>query len=116
MAVMLLAPAFAMTGPGPVRATPLQDEILTVAYQYVPGELTLVKGTKVTYTNVDVAPHNVIALRNGRDGKPLFGTDTIGAGVTVPVKGVEKLEPGVYDFTCTLHPEMIGSIYVEKKK
>lgn len=109
--------AFAVTFAAPAaRPAPLDDQILSAAFTYVPAELTIPKGTPVEYTNLDVAPHNVIALRNGRDGKPAFASETIGAGTTVVVKGVDKLEPGVYDFTCTLHPEMLGTIYVEKAK
>lgn len=104
----------ALAGPSaPVMAGPLDERVITVGFTFLPGETTITEGTPMEYTNLDVAPHNLIALRNGRDGKPMFRTDTIEAGTTVPVEGVDKLKAGVYDYTCTLHPEMLGTIYVE---
>jgi len=91
----------------------MDQRVVSAAFQFVPGETTLVKGEVLEFTNLDPAPHNLIALRNGPDGKPWFRTDTISAGRTVPVKGIEKLPPGVYDYTCTVHPKMLGTVFVE---
>ena len=95
------------------QAGPLDQRVVSAAFQFVPGETTLVKGEVLEFTNLDPAPHNLIALRNGPDGKPWFRTDTISAGRTVPVKGIEKLPPGIYDYTCTVHPRMLGTVFVE---
>jgi plastocyanin len=116
-AALLVVAALAVAGlsAAPVPAGPLDSRIVTVGFRYLPGETTITTGTALEYTNADVAPHNVIALRNGRDGKPVFHTDTIGAGTTVAIAGVSKLKPGVYDYTCTLHPEMLGTIFVEAR-
>jgi len=100
----------------PAVAGPLDERIVTLGFQFVPGETTLVEGSKLEYTNLDVAPHNVIALRNGANGKPVFRTETISAGKTVDIQGLNKVKAGVYDYTCTLHPAMLGTIYVEPGK
>ena len=104
--------AFALTAP-PTHAEPLDQRVLTVASTFIPEEITIAKGEPLEYTNLEPTPHNLIALRLGKDGKPVFRTDTIGAATTVVVEGLDKLEPGVYDFTCTLHPRMFGTIYLE---
>ena len=109
-AALLLAASAAL----PVSAGPLDQRVVSIAFEYIPAELTVAHGTPVEYTNLDVAPHNVISLRLGKDGKPVFRTDTISAGSTVPIVGAEDLEPGVYDYICTLHPSMFGTIYVEE--
>ena len=109
-AALLFAVAFAHT---PTAAGPLDQRILTIGSTFIPEETTIVQGEPLEYTNLEPIPHNVIALRLGADGKPAFRTDTIGAGATVPVVGIEKVAPGVYDYVCTLHPRMIGTVYVE---
>lgn len=104
-AMTLLAPA----------ADAATANVLTVAYEFVPEEIEIVKGDKLDYTNADVlAPHNVESRVTKRDGNPLFGSATISWGTTAPVKGVEKLGPGAYDFVCSLHPGMTGTIFVKK--
>lgn len=97
----------------PTPAEPLDQRVLTFASTFIPAEITIAKGEPLEYTNLEPTPHNMIALRLGRDGKPVFRTDTVGAGTTVPVVGVEKLVPGVYDYVCTLHPRMFGTVYLE---
>lgn len=94
-------------------AGPLDKRLLAAGIQYVPIETTVVEGELLEFTNLDVTPHDVVALNEDAAGKPLFATETIGTGETVPVEGVEKLRPGVYDFTCTLHAEMLGTVFVE---
>ena len=110
-AALLVALVFAGT---PTSAGPLDERIVTVGSKFIPDETTIAQDEPLEYTNLEPTPHNVIALRLGRDGKPVFRTATIGAGTTVIIKGLDKLEPGVYDYTCTLHPSMLGTIYLEK--
>lgn len=111
MAVVLVA----LSGSNAI-AGPLDERVVTLGFQFVPGETTLVEGSTLEYTNLDVAPHNLIALRNGPNGKPAFRTETISAGKTVDIQGLNKVKAGVYDYTCTLHPEMLGTIFVEAGK
>lgn len=110
-AALLIALAF--TG-SPTTAGPLDHRIVAVGNAYVPDEITVVRGERLEFTNVDVAPHDVTALRNGPDGRPAFATKTIGAGQTVVIERLEKIPPGVYDFTCTLHPRMLGTLFLER--
>lgn len=107
---LLIAFALAAT---PTAAGPLDQRVVSIGNQFFPSEVTLAKGEPLEFTNLEPVPHNLIALRLGRDGKPVFRTDTIGAGTTVVVEGLAKLAPGVYDFTCTLHPRMLGTVYLE---
>ena len=110
---MGVATLLAAVGAPSSTAGPLDKRILAAGIQYVPTETTVVEGQLLEFTNLDVAPHDVVALDEDGAGKPLFATDTIGTGATVPVEGVEKLRPGVYDFTCTLHSQMLGTVYIE---
>jgi plastocyanin len=67
--------------------------------------LTVAPGATVEVVNTDAAPHNVTAA----DGS--FKTSNLNqdekATFTAPSA------PGRYEFTCTLHPEMTGTLIVE---
>jgi plastocyanin len=86
-------------------------EVTSVNYTYLPPDLTLRHGQRLAYRNIDIALHNVTSLATAKGG-PLFTSDTIAAGEVTEVTGVHDLEPGVYDYTCTLHTFMTGSITI----
>ena len=87
--------------------------VVSVAYTYLLPDTSIAPKGSLQLRNLDPAPHNIPALSNGRDGAPLFRSDTIGANEVAGVEGVEKLAPGVYDYTCSLHPQMLGTLTVE---
>ncbi len=109
--------AVAVTGPGGFVAG------------FVPPVLVVAPGEAITYANADIAPHNFIAYDafmtkkqarkapwcSGYDrGKcPLFWSETITAGESTEVLGVENLESGrQYGFYCSIHPGMKGTLVV----
>lgn len=82
-------------------------------------------GTEVIFENLDVAlpPHDVLSADIGPDGRPwcagqlpgrcrLFASEAIFAPETTPVRGTELLEPGLYDFFCSFHTWMTGTLVV----
>jgi plastocyanin len=76
------------------------------SYGYLTPSVTVNKGGSVSYTNFDAVRHNV----SSPDG--LFRSELADGGQTVPVAGVEKLEPGTYQFLCEPHPNMKGQLTV----
>jgi polyvinyl alcohol dehydrogenase (cytochrome) len=76
------------------------------SYGYLTPFVTINKGGTASYTNADAIRHNV----SSPDG--LFRSELADAGQTVPVAGVEKLEPGTYEFLCEPHPNMRGQLTV----
>jgi plastocyanin len=59
------------------------------------------------------APHNLISRLAGPDGGPLFEVKTFqGPNVTKPVAGVQYLSADTYEFHCTLHETMTGTLTV----
>ena len=109
--------AVAVTGPGGFVAG------------YVPPIVVIAPGEGITYVNADIAPHNFVAYDafltkkqakktkwcSGFDaGKcPLFWSDTITAGKSTEVLGLERLKSGdSYGFYCSLHPGMKGTLIV----
>ncbi len=120
----------ALASPAPASAA----VAATVPGSFVAGFATPVviaaQGEAITYTNADVARHNVIALDvflskklakktewcSGYDkGKcPIFWSDTIGAGASTDVRGLENLESGKrYAFFCSVHPNMTGTLIIQ---
>lgn len=79
---------------------------------YVTTEVTIDQGERVTFTNFDVAEHDVLARDPGPDGKPLFRSELTGFGRSSPVEGAEYLTTGSYPFLCSLHPQMEGTLNV----
>ena len=106
-AALLVAAALVALLPGAVTA-PVQaatQNVTTAAFTYIPPAHALAVGDSLTYTNVDIAPHDVTS----DDG--LFQSATIPSGTT-PVVGVSSLAAGTYAFHCSLHPFMKGALSV----
>lgn len=88
------------------------DQVVTAAENtFVPGNVSMAAGSKLTFANPDLAPHNVIADATTKKG-PLFGSATVTQGQTAEVKGVSALKPATYPFHCSVHPLMRGSLTV----
>jgi polyvinyl alcohol dehydrogenase (cytochrome) len=77
------------------------------SYGYLTPTVTISKGGSVSYTNYDAVRHNVASP----DG--LFRSELADTNSTVPVAGVEDLEPGDYPFICQPHPNMKGTLTVK---
>lgn len=109
--------AVAVTGPGGFVAG------------FVPPVVVVAEGEGITYANADVAPHNFIAEDAFRSKKlarqakwcsaydkgrcPLFWSETINAGETTEVLGLEAVKAGEqYAFFCSVHPGMKGTLIV----
>ena len=75
-------------------------------FAFVPATLTVAAGTAVTWVNQDEEPHNIVSL-----GKPrVFRSQGLDGG--------EKYsfvfdKPGTYEYVCSVHPHMHGTIVVK---
>lgn len=122
-----LAAALAAVTPGPASAADLvyASGPGSVVTTYTQPVLVMRAGDKVTYANLDIVEHDVVATVTGPDrpwcaaegfqrGKcPLFWTPLIDFGTTTPIRGLESLKPGdQVPFTCTRHPWMEGTLVV----
>jgi plastocyanin len=103
-AVALAAPAGAsgaqiMAGPAPST--------------YSNPNLEIAQGEAVTFLNADpTAAHDVTSLDPAPGGVPLFSSETVGFLAEVPVEGADQLDPGSYDFICSIHSFMTGTLTV----
>lgn len=108
---LALVASAAMLVPSPSSAAE-PTRVVSVGFTYVLPDTEVPQGTALELLNLDVAPHNITSLVTGRNGSPLFSSDTVSVAGQALVKGVERLRPGVYDYTCTVHPSMLGSLVV----
>ena len=72
---------------------------------FFPTVLYVEQGATVTWTNRDAAPHSVtgLALGWGTGQKTLFQGGSV---------SVEFSDPGIYPYTCVVHPGMVGAVVV----
>src|SRR5688500_12207259 len=67
-AVLVMALLLA-AGSAPTPAGPLDQRIVGLGFQYTPAEVTVAQDQPMEFTNLDLAPHDVVALRSGPNGK-----------------------------------------------
>jgi plastocyanin len=90
-----------------VPATPARAAEATVKidnFTFAPQHLTVKTGTTVTWTNGDDIPHTVASSTKLFKSKVLDTDGTFSFVFTTP---------GVYEYFCSLHPHMTGTIVVE---
>jgi plastocyanin len=80
--------------------------------RFTTGELTMDQGERLVFRNGDTVSHDVTATVAGPDGKPLFGAPVTAAGKESFVEGSQYLTEGHYDYVCSLHNGMKGTIHV----
>jgi plastocyanin/glucose/arabinose dehydrogenase len=106
LAAMAASPASAHATHEPAKTVTAQN------FLYTPTPTAIAEGGHLDFTNLDGAPHDVVARDNGADGNPLFRSAVVGQGITTPVAGTEDLDPGAYAFFCSVHPFMTGAVTV----
>lgn len=90
-----------------ILPTGAQDAPRAVAidnFTFNPQQLTVKAGTTVTWTNQDDIPHAVAAVNRQFRSKALDTGDAYSFTFTAP---------GIYDYFCSLHPHMTGTIMVK---
>jgi plastocyanin len=83
-----------------------QNRIEIKDFAFNPQTLTVKSGEKVTWINRDEEPHTIVSVEKQFKKSTALDTDqefTITAGA-----------PGTYNYFCSVHPKMTGTIVVEK--
>ncbi len=83
-----------------------QNRIEIKDFAFNPQTLTVKSGEKVTWINRDEEPHTIVSV--GKQFKKSTALDT-DQEFTITVGA-----PGTYDYFCSVHPKMTGTIVVEK--
>ncbi|MCQ6963734.1 plastocyanin [Methanolobus chelungpuianus] len=73
-------------------------------YRFLPQDIRVSAGDTVTWTNNDKTAHNVVADNGDFDSGEISPDGTFNYTFE---------EPGLFNYSCTIHPGMIGSVTVE---
>jgi plastocyanin len=88
-----------------VMAAPAADMAVKIDnFTFTPQRITVKAGTTVTWTNQDDIPHTVTSATKAFRSKALDTDDKFSFTFTTA---------GVYEYFCSLHPHMTGTIVVE---
>jgi plastocyanin len=96
----LLAEVVDMAAPAGAEDTPAKIE----NFAFVPQYLTVKAGTTITWTNADDIPHVVGSTTKAFKSKVLDTNDKFSFTFTTA---------GTYEYFCSLHPHMTGTVVVE---
>jgi plastocyanin len=82
-----------------------QPQVQAVDYAFVPAQLSLPRGSTVTWTNGGSDGHDVTGSGPGGDWRsgPLAPGDRYWRSFDLP---------GTFDYVCSIHPEMRGQIVI----
>jgi amicyanin len=97
----------AMPGGSTARAAQEQSAAASVSidnFVFTPKEITVAKGTTVTWINRDDVPHTVVSPAKKFKSKALDTDDKFSFTFS---------DPGTYDYFCSIHPMMVGKVIVK---
>ncbi len=89
--------------PPPV-VKPAMANVTIQNFAFSPSALTVKKGTVVIFTNADSVAHTVTASE--------FDSGQLQTGQSFKLD-TSNLAPGTYNYSCTIHPSMTGSLIVQ---
>lgn len=87
--------------------TEATDKVMIANFAFAPSNITVKKGTTVTWTNNDSMVHDVTET-DGQDG-PHSGNLANGQTYTFTYNTV-----GTFKYHCSIHPSMTGSVTVNE--
>jgi plastocyanin len=73
-------------------------------FSFGPQEIAVAPGTKVTWTNRDDIPHTVVSTTQLFKSKALDTDDQFSFTFD---------KPGTYEYFCSIHPKMTGTVIVK---
>jgi plastocyanin len=80
------------------------NEVSIDNFSFTPMEMTISKGTEVTWVNKDDVPHTVVSVDHKFKSKALDTDEKF---------SFTFQDPGTYEYFCSVHPKMTGKIIVK---
>ena len=91
----------------PVDVAPTEPNAVNINnFAFSPKVLTVAVGTKVTWSNKDDEPHTVV----NAGSPPAFKSQALDGGDSF---SFTFTQPGTYNYFCSIHPFMTGTIVVK---
>ena len=88
----------------PARAGSADMEVKIDNFTFAPARITAKVGTTITWVNEDDIPHTIASATKAFKSKALDTDDKFAFTFTTP---------GTYEYFCSLHPHMTGTIVIE---
>ena len=107
VATGLAVAVFAVTAAfpaAPAQAADADAEVQIDQFAFAPQRVTVKAGTTVTWINDDDIPHTIASSSKSFKSNALDTKDKFSFTFTTP---------GTYEYFCSLHPHMTGTIVVE---
>jgi plastocyanin len=105
LALALFAPLSAMAESAASADTSMADNVVKIDnFTFAPQRVTVKAGTTVTWINEDDIPHAIASTGKAFRSKVLDTDDKFSFTFTTA---------GVFEYFCSLHPHMTGTIVVE---
>lgn len=79
--------------------------------RYSSSVITIDQGEALFFRNLDANRHDLVS-KDQAGGKPIFSTPLLTTGGEAVVQGVQQLKGGNYQFFCTVHTYMTGTLTV----
>jgi plastocyanin len=125
--LLLVAAAAAAAVALPASAQPLPDGLVNVvagpqasATNYLTTQVVSTAGSTVSFANLDTTTHDVtsratrtVVVKKKKKVVPLFSAPITAGGGVSAIPGTSGLKAGTYDFYCSLHPGMTGTLVVQ---
>ncbi|MEO2106963.1 MAG: ThuA domain-containing protein [Actinomycetota bacterium] len=95
--------------------TPLVETVVTApagSLVFVPNINLVPEGQGLMLFNGDTLDHNIQSRETDANRRPLFRSEFASSGGMASVIGVADLEPGDYEYFCTIHGGMTGTVTV----
>ena len=99
-----LAAALATASLCPDAACAQDARVKIANFTFAPKRLTVKVGTTVTWSNDDDIPHTIASAVGQFKSRALDTDDSF---------SFTFMQPGSYEYFCSLHPHMTGTIVVE---
>jgi plastocyanin len=94
-----------LAGPTPAVPSPVVGTMVKIDnFTFAPQRVTVMAGTTVTWENEDDIPHNIASTTRLFRSKVLDTHESFSFKFTTP---------GIFEYFCSLHPHMTGTIIVE---
>jgi plastocyanin len=85
------------------------NQVTIQNFAFSPADITVKKGTKVTWTNRDSTPHTITQDDNQPAGSPGLDSKGLSNGESYSATFDQT---GTFHYHCSIHPEMTGSVTV----
>ncbi len=79
--------------------------------RYSSSVITIDQGETLFFRNADLNRHDLVSKAQ-EGGKPIFSTPLLSTGGEAVVQGAQTLKGGNYEFFCTVHTYMTGTLTV----